>query len=116
MEGDDLIPVDETFTSLPVDESLAIFSPFEEARKRIHLALRDVRQNDIPLQRFPCTIFHGCLLSSLSEADIKTVQTLFLQLCSMQDQRRWSSKMDIHLEASEHKEVSVPDQERKFTI
>jgi hypothetical protein len=92
MEENDLIPVDAISTILPVDEPIAILSPFDEARKRINLALRDVKQNNVPLERFPCTIFHECPLSSLSEADLKTVQTLFLHLCSMQDQRRWSSK------------------------
>ena len=92
MEDNGSIPADENLTSLPVDEPIAILSTFEEARKRIHSALMDVKQNDRPLERFPCTIFHGCQLKSLSEADFKTVQTLFLHLCSMQDQRRWSSK------------------------
>ena len=92
MEEFDMIPVDKTFTSPPVEDPIASLPPFEEARKRINLALRDVKQNNVPLERFPCPIFHGCRLSSVGDANFKTVQTLFLHLCSVQDQRRWSSK------------------------
>lgn len=44
------------------------------------------------LNDFPFAIFHGYRLSSVSDANFKTVQTLFLHLCSVLDQRRWSSK------------------------
>lgn len=42
------------------DEAVSDLSPLEEARKRINLALIDIKEIDCPLQRFPCTLFSGC--------------------------------------------------------
>ena len=75
-----------------VDEALSDLTPLEEARKRINLALIDIKENDCPLQRFPCTLFSGCGFDLMSDSSVKIIHTLFLHLCSIQDQRRWTMK------------------------
>ena len=77
---------------VPADEAQTILSQFEEAKKRINSALRELRENNTPLARFPCLIFDGCQLDFMSETEMKALNQLFLHLCSIQDQRRWSTK------------------------
>ena len=41
---------------VPAAEAQTILSQFEEAKKRINSALRELRENNTPLARFPCLI------------------------------------------------------------
>ena len=83
--------IEESGVDLNVEAAPAL-STLDLAKGRINAALINVTENNIPLERFPCTIFHGCDLTSIDEKSMKTIQTLFLHLCSIQDQRRWSMK------------------------
>lgn len=74
------------------DKALTIVSQFEEAKEKISSALRELRENNTSLARFPCLIFEGCQLTLMSDTEMKSLNQLFLHLCSIQDQRRWSTK------------------------
>ena len=76
----------------PVDEADKSISPFEEAKNRINDALQLFTESKTLITRSPCTIFHELKLDEISADDMKKVQSLFLHLCSTQDQRRWSTK------------------------
>jgi hypothetical protein len=79
--------------NLSADEPLATtLSPFEIAKHRINLALKDILENGNPLQRSPCIIFEGCQFELIDTVEVEKLRTLFLHLCSVQDQRRWSIK------------------------
>ena len=67
-------------------------SPYEDAKSRINFALKNLKENNIPLERYSCTIFHGCQMNMISDAEMRALTQLFLHLCSIQDQRRWSTK------------------------
>ena len=82
----------EEFNEDREDEAVSGSSPLEEARKRIDLALIDIKENNSPLERFPCTLFNECGFKLMSDQSMKIIQTLFLHLCSIQDQRRWTIK------------------------
>lgn len=85
------IMMEESSVGLNVEAATAL-APLELAKERINSALINVTDKNIPLQRFPCTIFHGCDLMPIDEKSMKTIQTSFLHLCSIQGQRRWSMK------------------------
>ena len=68
--------------AVPMDKTdIGIFQ-FEEAKKRINDALQLFIENKTLLTRSPWTTFHGCELDKISEKNMKTVQNLFLHLCS----------------------------------
>ena len=77
---------------VPADETETVLSLFEEAKRKINSALRELREKKTLLQRSPCLIFEGCQLHLMSDTEMKALNALFLHLCSMQDQRRWSTK------------------------
>ena len=72
--------------------TLKLKSQFEEAKKNINSALRELRESNTSLARFPCLIFEGYELDKISDKKMKSLNLLFLHLCSVQDQRRWSTK------------------------
>ena len=74
------------------DKAQTIVSQFEEAKKKINSALRELRENNTSLARFPCLIFEGIQLDLMSDMEMKSLNQLFLHSCSIQDQRRWSTK------------------------
>ena len=76
----------------PADEPTLTLSPFEDAKSRINFALKNLKENKILLQRDPCVIFHGCDMKEISHKDMTALTHKFLYLCSIQDQRRWSTK------------------------
>ena len=73
------------------DDAEAV-SQFEEAKKNINSALRELRESNTSLARFPCLTFEGYELDKISDKKMKSLNLLFLHLCSVQDQRRWSTK------------------------
>ena len=76
----------------PADEPMLRLTPYEDAKSRINLALNNLKENNIPLERYPCVIFHGCQMDMISDTEMRALTRLFLHLCSIQDQRRWSTK------------------------
>jgi hypothetical protein len=76
----------------PADETESVLSLLEEAKRKINSALLVFRENRTFFPRSPCLIFEGCQLHKMSDTDMKALNQLFLHLCSVQDQRRWSTK------------------------
>ena len=82
----------EKVAEAQADEPRLSLSPYEDAKFRINFALKNLKENNILLERYPCTIFHGCRMDIISDAEMRALTQLFLHLCSIQDQRRWSTK------------------------
>ena len=82
----------EKVAEVPADAPTLSLSPYEDAKSRINFALKNLKENNVLLERYPCTIFHGCKMNMISDAEMRALTQLFLHLCSIQDQRRWSTK------------------------
>ena len=82
----------EIVADAPADEPMLRQSPYEDVRSRINFALKNLKENNIPLERYPCVIFHGCPMDMISDTEMRALTRLFLHLSSIQDQRRWSTK------------------------
>ena len=63
----------EEFNEDREDEAVSGSSPLEEARKRIDLALIDIKENNSPLERFPCTLFSECGFKFMSDQYMKII-------------------------------------------
>ena len=73
-------------------DEVIIGTPFDEAKKRINMALKEFKEKSILFPRSPCLIFDGLGMETMTDSEMKALHQLFLHLCSTQDQRRWSSK------------------------
>ena len=82
----------EKVAEVPADAPTLSLSPYEDAKSRINFALKNLKENNVLLERYPCTIFHGCQMTMTSDSEMRALTQLFLHLCSIQDQRRWSTR------------------------
>ena len=59
------------------DKTKSSLSPPEDARKRINLALIDIKDHikHTPFQQFPCTKLGGCYLNLISGPSTRTMLT-----------------------------------------
>ena len=58
---------------VPADETETVLSLFEEAKRKINSALRELREKNTLLQRSPCLIFEGCQLHLMSDTTVGPV-------------------------------------------
>ena len=69
----------------PADEPTLSLSPVKNAKSRTNFAMRNLKKNNILLQRDPCD---GCKMKDISDKEMTKLTHSFLHLCSIQDQRR----------------------------